>query len=378
MLRRRSDPEPGGKPGHPGLTRRQALAAGTALGLFAWASLPLSASAAAAENPETLKLLSGAVTIDMHSHAGSVIGLRRIETHAPFSAVAEPMREGGMAVICLAIVADSPATRATKDRRIRPFRQPAPGELHDYAQRAFARAHAMIGAEGLTLIADAAGLRNARSARPGALIASEGGDFLEGRLERLDEAYDRWRLRHLQLTHYRVNELGDIQTEPAVHGGLTAFGAEVIRRCNGRGIVVDIAHGTFDLVKRAADVTTKPLVLSHTSLNHAPGPRSRTVSPEHAKLVAQTGGVIGIWPPSTIFPNMDALATGMARMADVVGVDHVGLGSDMMGLLSRSALPNYRHLPALAAALLARGFTPADMLKILGGNYLRVALATMV
>ena len=51
-------------------------------------------------------------------------------------------------------------------------------------------------------------------------------------------------LRHLQLTHYRVNELGDIQTELPVHNGLTDFGAAVIRRCNQVGLVVDVAHGT--------------------------------------------------------------------------------------------------------------------------------------
>ena len=84
-------------------------------------------------------------------------------------------------------------------------------------------------------------------------------------IERLDEAYQRWALRHLQLTHYRPNELGDIQTEPSVNGGLTPFGAEVIRRCNQMGIVVDIAHGTYDLVKKAAAVTTKPLVVCVSS-----------------------------------------------------------------------------------------------------------------
>ena len=83
------------------------------------------------------------------------------------------------------------------------------------------------------------------------IVTSEGADLLEGKIERLDEAYQRWQLRQLQLTHYRPNELGDIQTEPAVQGGLTDFGAEVIRRCNALGIVVDVAHGTFDLVKRA-------------------------------------------------------------------------------------------------------------------------------
>ncbi len=101
-------------------------------------------------------------------------------------------------------------------------------------------------------------------------------------------------MRHLQLVHYRPNELGDIQTEDPAQGGLTDFGAAVVRACNRLGIVVDVAHGTYDLVRRAASVTARPLILSHTSLSPAPARHSRQISPDHARLVAQTGGVIGI------------------------------------------------------------------------------------
>ncbi len=208
-------------------------------------------------------------------------------------------------------------------------------------------------------------------------MSSEGADFLEGVVDRVDEAYAEYKLRHLQLTHYRVNELGDIQTEAPVHGGLTAFGADVIRRCNKLGIVVDIAHGPFDLVKRAAEISTKPLVLSHTSLSRQPGPRSRTISAEHAKLVASTGGVIGVWPPDTIFKTKDAFVTGIKRMVDAAGIDHVGLGSDMLGLLSPSMFASYEELPDLAARLMAAGFRADETAKILGGNYTRVFVASV-
>ena len=82
---------------------------------------------------------------------------------------------------------------------------------------------------------------------------------------------------------------------------MTDFGAAVVRACNRLGIVVDVAHGTYDLVKRAALVTSRPLILSQTSLSSAPGRHSRQISPDHARAVAQTGGVIGIWPPASIF-----------------------------------------------------------------------------
>jgi membrane dipeptidase len=208
------------------------------------------------------------------------------------------------------------------------------------------------------------------------ILAAEGGDFLEGRIERVDEARTQHGLRHLQLVHYRPNELGDIQTEDRVRGGLTDFGVEVVCACNRLGIVVDVAHATYEVVKRAAAATSRPLILSHTSLNPAPAARSRTISADHARLVAQTGGVIGVWPPAAIFPTIDAMAVGMAQLVDAIGIDHVGLGSDMRGLIGPSVLPSYRALPLLAQALLARGFTPVDAAKVLGGNYARVFAAT--
>jgi membrane dipeptidase len=261
------------------------------------------------------------------------------------------------------------------DGRLHPYRDPDPGELYAYSQLAFGRLIWMLQAQRMPIVTTKAGLR---AGVPSAIIAAEGGDFLDGQPDRVDETYRKWSLRHLQLTHYRVNELGDIQTEPPVHGGLTDTGAEVIRRCNKLGIVVDVAHGTFDLVKRAVSVTTKPLVLSHTSLTSRPLQFTRLVTAEHAKMVAGTGGVIGIWPPESIFPTLDAMAAGMARMVDAVGVDHVGLGTDMRGLIGPSAIVDYDRFPDLVEVLSKAGFSPADTAKILGGNYVRVFDACMV
>lgn len=360
-----------------GFTRRGMLAAGGALTLSAW----MPARAKARPSPSVLAdaraAMAAAVTIDLHSHGGALVGRRRVPEGAPFVPLAEPMREGGMSVVCLSIVADTPVTEVTPDKRIKPMRDPAPGELYAFAEKSFARLEALVTAQKIDIVTDAASLRAARAERPSAIVASEGADFLEGRIERVDEAFMRWKLRHLQLTHYRVNELGDIQTEPAVHGGLTEFGAEVIRRCNRLGIVVDVAHGTYDMVKQAAKVTTKPLVISHSSFTPKPGARSRQISEQHARVVANTGGMIGIWPPASIFADLTAMAEGIARLADLIGVDFVGLGSDMMGLVGPSALPSYRNLPELAAALLERGFGKEDLQKILGGNYRRVFEATV-
>ena len=90
-----------------------------------------------------------------------------------------------------------------------------------------------------------------------------------------------------------------------------------------------------------------------------------------------TGGVIGIWPPSSVFPDIAALAAGMARMVDATGIDHVGIGTDMNGLTAPPTFSSYRQLPDLAAALMARGFRGEEVLKLLGGNYARVFAATV-
>jgi membrane dipeptidase len=112
-------------------------------------------------------------------------------------------------------------------------------------------------------------------------------------------------------------------------------------------------------------------------LTTRPKPFTRLITPEHAKLVAGTGGVIGIWPPASRFPTMRDLARGFAAMVDVVGVDHVGLGSDMLGLTGPAIFRDYDDTPALSAALLAQGFSVADARKLLGGNYVRVFLSTL-
>lgn len=329
-----------------------------------------------ARRADAAAFLAARATIDCHSHAGRVLRVRSEDGHAPFAPLAAPMRMGGLAVACLAVVSDSPTHRVTLEGRIRAFRQPEPGELAAYAVRGFARLHALVREQGLRLARTAGDLAAARADAPSVLVAAEGADFLEGDLPRLEDAYGRASLRHLQLTHYRPNELGDIQTEPPVHGGLTAFGTEVIRACEAMGIVVDVAHGTEDLVRQAVGVARKPLVLSHTSLTTRPRPYTRRITPEHARLVAGTGGVVGVWPPTSVFPDLASLAEGIARMADAVGPAHVGLGTDMMGLVGPSALPDYTALPDLAALLLAR-FDPEEAIGILGGNYLRVAKACL-
>ncbi len=357
------------------VSRRAFLASAAAVALSACAA-PAADGERGKSTPDSAihrpSWLAQSPTIDMHSHSGRVIAAPKGAAERPFLPFASAMREGGMNIICLAIVTDTYTTHVTPDRRIEAYRSPEPGELYGLSQIEFGRVHGLIERESLRVITDAASFRAARSGLPSIIVASEGADFLEGQVDRVDEAWHEHHLRHLQLTHYRVNELGDIQTAAPVHNGLTDFGAEVIHRCNRLGIVVDVAHGPLTLVQRAARESTLPLILSHTSLNPVPRPRSRTISPEHARVIADTGGVIGVWPPTSIYPDLDAMALGMRELAKVVGAEHVGVGSDMLGLLVPSAFATYRHLPLLADALVRAGFTTDEASLVLGGNYARV------
>lgn len=364
---------PGPPPAGPWVSRRKLLA-----------GLPLACTAAVAgcaaelspaEQHSAQELVAQLQPMDLHSHAGRVILPTR--SLSGFDPVAAPMRQGGMALIALAMVADQPIITFTN--RLRPGRSPASGELYGYSQDAFARLHSLVRQEGLALVTDQAGLADVLARRvPAVVVAAEGADFLEGRLERVEEAFTRHRLRHLQLTHYRSNELGDIQTEPPIHGGnLTPFGAEVVRACNRLGILVDVAHAPAPMVRQVAQASGKPIVLSHTSLERTPSAWTRRITPDHARVVAETGGVIGVWPVAYWFPTITAYAEGIARMAEVVGVAHVGVGSDLYGIPGGASFNSYTQTPALALALRARGFSLEEVAQLMGGNQARVLRAVL-
>ena len=153
----------------PGLSRRAMMAASP---LFC---LPVPAMAQATDG----------TAVDIHSHSGNLI--MAAFNRGSFSPVAEPMRQGGMATICLAVVGDSPVIKAM-DGRIRPARDPKPGELYRFSQISFEKLHALAREQGMPLIRTAAELRAARADRPSVIVTSEGADWLEGKIERLDEA----------------------------------------------------------------------------------------------------------------------------------------------------------------------------------------------
>ncbi|MBL6945126.1 MAG: membrane dipeptidase [Rhodospirillales bacterium] len=199
----------------------------------------------------------------------------------------------------------------------------------------------------------------------GVLIAIEGGDFLEGRLERIEEAHERG-VRSIQLVHNRINALGDIQTKPPEHRGLTPFGRQVVREMNRLGLIVDVAHLSFEGMREVIEVADKPIMLSHGML----GQGGRAISDDYARAVAATGGVIGLFSAGE--RTLGGYLDRFRRLADLIGAEHVGFGSDMGSYGPFYVFKNYRDLPALVAGLLQRGFNEAEVAGIIGGNFLRM------
>jgi membrane dipeptidase len=235
----------------------------------------------------------------------------------------------------------------------------------------------LVAGHGVRRALNAADLEAAHKAGEPAIIADvEGLDFLEGKLERLEEAHRRG-IRHVQLVHYTPNDIGDFQTGAITHQGLTEFGAEVIRACDRLGFVCDIAHATEEMAKQAVKVTTKPLLLSHTAVlgSRAMGPTplgGRQVSPGYARAIAETGGSVGIWH---FFPSIDRYVDGLKEMAEIVGVDHVSIGTDQFD--ARGCVEDYTRWVHLLAAMLRGGFTPEEAGKVAGSNYLRIFRAAV-
>jgi len=100
--------------------------------------------------------------------------------------------------------------------------------------------------------------------------------------------------------------------------------------------------------------------------------RGRQVTPAHAHIIAETGGSVGIWH---FFADLDRYVEGIKEMADIVGVDHVSVGTDQH--VTPGSVQDYTQWMHLVAAMLRGGFTPEEASKIAGGNYLRIFRAAV-
>lgn len=226
---------------------------------------------------------------------------------------------------------------------------------------------------------DVAALRPAPEIAWG-LLAIEGGDALEGRIENLDAFFDEG-VRMLTLVHDRDNELGFNQRSRA-DGPLTPFGVRVVERMNERGMLVDVAHAGRETLKSIAEVSKVPVVDSHTSPflpnEDGRGPRRQRTWQE-MEWVARTGGVVCTWPLAVSGAQSERStlvhwADEVVRMKSRLGIEHCGLGTDGGGSLPVvvRGWDSIASWPALASAMLRAGLSRDDVAAFLGGNFLRV------
>ncbi len=209
----------------------------------------------------------------------------------------------------------------------------------------------------------------------GAVLSVEGLQDIEGRLANLDTLYTAG-FRMAGLAHFFDNDIAG-----SMHGeakkGLTPLGRQVVRRMEARGMIVDVAHASHATVAEVVAMARRPIVSSHGGVQ-ATCKVNRNLTDNEIRGIAGTGGVIGIgyWDGAICSTRPEAAATAIAHVRDIAGIDHVGLGSDFDGAVTTGF--DSSQVGAVTEALLDRGFSDADIDKVMGGNVLRVLRAGMV
>lgn len=209
----------------------------------------------------------------------------------------------------------------------------------------------------------------------GAMLTIEGLHNLEGKASNLDRLYDAG-FRMAGLTHFFDNELGG-SMHGLKKGGLTLFGRDIVRRMEAKGMIVDIAHLSHTGVAELLAMAKRPVVSSHGGVQ-ATCKVNRNLSDEHIRGVAKTGGIIGIgyWDAAICDTSPRAAAKAMKHVRDLVGIQHVALGSDYDG--ATTVRFDTSQLTQVTQALMDEGFTPDEIRAVMGGNALRVIRAGLM
>jgi microsomal dipeptidase-like Zn-dependent dipeptidase len=157
-------------------------------------------------------------------------------------------------------------------------------------------------------------------------------------------------------------------------GGLTPLGRQVVPRMEALGMIVDLAHASHATVAEVLATAKRPVVSSHGGVQ-ATCKVNRNLTDDEVRGIAKTGGVVGIgfWDGAICSTRPEAAAKAIAYVRDLVGIDHVGLGSDFDG--STTTGFDASQVAAITQALLDAGFTEDDIRKVMGGNVLRVIRA---
>jgi len=342
--------------------------------------MPLSAQQRAAG----IAFLQRHPSVDIHAHPGRFF-LKELPYQtpttqafgAPFerNAIAD-LNAGNVSAALFAAVADMRLLEMTATGGLHAGKDFQPGEAYADYKRQIGLLKALLAnrelTKGLTPTDAEAAHQHHQTA---AVFAVEGGDFIEDHLDRVHAAFHDG-VRAITIVHYHVNQIGDIQTEAPVHQGLTPLGKSIVREMNRSGIIVDLAHATFAVARDVVEVSTKPVMVSHSNLLTPTATFPRLISNEHAKLVAAAGGIIGSWPSGMGQATFADFIDSIQRLVDTVGVEHVAIGTDMDANY-KPVLRSYRDWGLIPAALLARGMHESEVAKIMGGNFLRIFKANV-
>jgi membrane dipeptidase len=299
------------------LSRRQFLSTIAMTSGAAMALRPRFGRAADVTDPRVADLVASTIGIDTHNHID--LPLTAAEMPGPDIDLAGEMKKSGLSAICMTFATDY-----------------QPGDAYDRFHKGLASMDRQLERNGMKRSLTPADVRTAhKNGQPTVIQAIEGSHFLQGHLERVEEAYNRG-LRQFGLLHDTDASvpLGDVYTNPPRFGGLTPFGAAVIKECNRLGILVDLAHANMQTTEAALKVGTRPVIISHTGLDTQLGSnpslaqmmRPRLISKEQAKMVANSGGLVGVWTHLADTP-LD-YARNIRALVEVIGVDHVCIGTD--------------------------------------------------
>ena len=228
--------------------------------------------------------------------------------------------------------------------------------------------------------------------RLGIAFGMENGAPIQGDLSRVQFYHDKG-IRYITLTHSKSNHISDSSYDEnhQWEGGLSSFGKELIREMNKVGIMVDISHVSDKAFYESIEISEVPVIASHSSLRHFTPGFERNVSDDMLVKLASKGGVISINFGSSFltkkaleyrrnregpypFADVTDVVDHIDRVVNLVGIDHVGIGSDYDGVGDTlpSNLKDVSTFPNLISELLTRGYTEEDIEKILSGNIIRV------
>ncbi len=205
-------------------------------------------------------------------------------------------------------------------------------------------------------------------------LGIEGAQALDGNLDNIDVLFDAG-FRMMSPSHFFDTDIGG-SAHGAEKGGLTDKGKEMVRQMEAKRMIVDVAHASAKTIDDVLALATRPVFVSHSGVKGTCD-NQRNLSDEQLKGIARTGGVIGIgyWDTAVCGTDAKAIAKAIRYTANLVGVDHVGLGSDFDGAVVTPF--DTSGLVQITEALLAEGFTDEEIGRIMGRNVLRLLIQNL-